>query len=598
MPTLQRLLEEHGWIDNFRRLSKDRKLARKGPLFTDSDVYKWIEAVGFALQSGASPELKAAADSTIADIVAIQEPSGYLNSYFTGNLASRRLIPETMENGHELYCLGHLLQGGIAYYRATGDRRLLDAGARFAGYLARDFGPGRKPLLAGHPEIEMALVELYRTTGERRYLDLAGYILGGDKRLNRRAERVSYTFSGIPFTDRKYLEGHSVRAMYASCGATDYYLETGDQRYRETLERLWQDLVRGKMYITGGIGSRWEGEAFGEAYELPNARSYAETCAAIGSMMWNWRMLAATGEARFTDILERTLYNAVNVGVALEGTTYCYRNPLESSGIEQANWQSKDGKIRNSWYDVLCCPPNIQRTLAALPGYFYSTSKDGIYVHLFHNSGLSWQLENGTPIRISQKTRYPWDGDIAFTLEPRKSTEFTFYLRIPGWTSRAAVEVNGRPLAGQARPGTYLPIRRTWKSGDTVRLRLDMTPRLMTANPRVREDAGRVVVERGPLVYCLEGLDQPRDVASLTDAMLAKGSAFREEFQPALLGGIVVLKHDGLVYTTPLANEPLYSLLGSLGRRPARKTELTFIPYHTVANREPSPMMVWVPIEP
>jgi len=599
IPAILPLIEEHGYIDNFRRLSKGKNVPKKGPVFADTDPYKWLEAVGFALQSEDRPALRELAGKVIDEIVAIQEPSGYLNAHFNGDLVPKRLIPETMEYGHELYNLGHMLQGAIAYYRATGDRKLLDAGARFADYLYRDFGPGKKPLLAGHPEVEMALIELYRTTGERRYLELAGYLLGGDERLQRRPDRVVYTFSGTPFVSRKQLEGHSVRAMYACSGAADYYLETGDQAYRQTLERLWQDLTRSKVYVTGGVGSRWTGEAFGEPYELPNARSYAETCAAIGSMMWNWRMLMATGDARYTDIIEQALYNAINVGVSVDGRLYCYRNPLEMSDVREPNWQSRDGNIRNAWYDVLCCPPNIQRTLASLPGYFYSTAGDGLYVHLFHNSELSWKLEDNTPIRVSQRTRYPWEGDIDMEVRPDKEVEFTVHVRIPGWAAKADVLVNGA-FGAAPRPGSYLPIRRLWKPGDTVRVKLDMTPQLVTSNPRIRENVGRAAVRRGPLVYALEKIDQPPEVGNLFDVMLTlgkdPGAGFKPETRPDLLGGVVVLRHAAESYKNQLSNEPLYNILrGAEPRRATQSTELTFIPYYVVANREPTPMTVWVP---
>ena len=600
IPTILPLIEEHGYIDNFRRLSKGKNVSKKGPVFADTDPYKWLEAVGFALQSKDHPGLRGSAAKVIDEIVAIQEPSGYLNAHFNGDLVPKRLIPETMEYGHELYNLGHMLQGAIAYYRATGDRKLLDAGARFADYLWRDFGPGRKPLLAGHPEVEMALVELYRTTGERKYLELAGYILGGDERLQRRPDRIVYTFSGTPFVSRKQLEGHSVRAMYACSGAADYFLETGDKAYWQTLDRLWQDLSMSKVYVTGGVGSRWTGEAFGEPYELPNARSYAETCAAIGSMMWNWRMLLATGEARFTDMIELALYNAINVGVSVDGRLYCYRNPLEMSEVREPNWQSRDGSIRNPWYDVLCCPPNIQRTLASLPGYLYSTSSDGLYVHFFHNSELAWRLEDNTPIRVSQRTRYPWDGEIDIAVQPEKESEFTVHVRIPGWARKAEVFVNGRAHGTPPRAGSYVPIRRPWKPGDTVRIKLDMSPQLVTMNPRVRENAGRGAVRRGPLIYALEKIDQPPEVGNLFDATLTLGkdpsAGFKEETRPELLGGVAVLRHAAAAYKSPLSEEPLYSTLRQVEPgRATRPTELTFIPYYVVANREPTPMVVWVP---
>ena len=600
IPTILPLIEEHGYIDNFRRLSKGKNVSKKGPVFADTEPYKWLEAVGFALQSKDHPGLRGSAAKVIDEIVAIQEPSGYLNAHFNGDLVPKRLIPETMEYGHELYNLGHMLQGAIAYYRATGDRKLLDAGARFADYLWRDFGPGRKPLLAGHPEVEMALVELYRTTGERKYLELAGYILGGDERLQRRPDRIVYTFSGTPFVSRKQLEGHSVRAMYACSGAADYFLETGDKAYWQTLDRLWQDLSMSKVYVTGGVGSRWTGEAFGEPYELPNARSYAETCAAIGSMMWNWRMLLATGEARFTDMIELALYNAINVGVSVDGRLYCYRNPLEMSEVREPNWQSRDGSIRNPWYDVLCCPPNIQRTLASLPGYLYSTSSDGLYVHFFHNSELAWRLEDNTPIRVSQRTRYPWDGEIDIAVQPEKESEFTVHVRIPGWARKAEVFVNGRAHGTPPRAGSYVPIRRPWKPGDTVRIKLDMSPQLVTMNPRVRENAGRGAVRRGPLIYALEKIDQPAEVGNLFDVTLTlakdPSAGFKVETRPELLGGVAVLRHAAAAYKSPLSEEPLYSTLRQVEPgRATRPTELTFIPYYVVANREPTPMVVWVP---
>jgi DUF1680 family protein len=599
IPSIKELLEQHGYIDNFRRLKQKMDVPKKGPVFADTDTYKWLEAVGFALQSEDHPRLRAMAEKTIDEVVAIQEPSGYLNAHWVGDLAGRRLIPETMEFGHELYNLGHMLQGAIAYYRATGNRQLLDAGAKFADYLARDFGPGKKPLLAGHPEVEMALIELYRTTGEKRYLDLAGYLLGGDERLDRPLSRVIYTFSGTPFVDRKQLEGHSVRAMYACSGATDYYLETGDRNYWNTLERLWNDLVDGKMYITGGIGSRWTGEAFGEPYELPNGRSYAETCAAIGEMMWNWRMLAATGEARFTDVIELSLYNAINVGMSLSGTLYCYRNPLESSGVDEPNWQSDDGTVRNPWYDVLCCPPNIERTFASLPGYFYSTSSDGLYLHLFHNSDLDWHLEDGTALGVTQKTDYPWDGAVSVQVNPAEAHEFTFYLRIPGWARSAQVAVNSTAVPGAVRPGSYLPIRRTWNKGDEIRLTLPMQPQLIAANPLLRENNSRTAVRRGPLVYALEKIDQPAAVGKLSEVQLVipkdPQAGFKIERRNDLLGGVVVLKHSAQVFTNALSSEPLYRPLSSEQRRPAQPVELTFIPYYSWANRTPSPMLVWVP---
>ncbi|MGH9539197.1 MAG: glycoside hydrolase family 127 protein, partial [Terriglobales bacterium] len=291
IPTMHDLLEANGRMNNFRRLAGKSHTPQTGPVYSDSDVYKWTEAVGFVLQSGDRPAIRAMAEKAIAEVVAVQEPNGYLNTYYVDERKRERMLTQTQTTGHELYCIGHMLQAAIAYYRATGDRKLLDAGIRFVNdFLMPAYGPApRQPIVSGHPEIELALIELYRITGDRRQLELAGYILSGDDRLHLPEHRTIYMFSGTLFTARTKLEGHAVRAMYACCGATDYYLETGDAAYWKTLNTLWNDMTATKMYVTGGVGSRSEGEAFGNAYELPNDRAYGESCAAIGNMMWNWR---------------------------------------------------------------------------------------------------------------------------------------------------------------------------------------------------------------------------------------------------------------------------------------------------------------------
>jgi DUF1680 family protein len=583
IPTLLTLLEANGIVDNFRRLSGRKHVPRRGPLYTDSDLYKWMEAVGFVLQSQDDPALRATMDRIIDDVLAAQEPSGYLNTYFVEDRKPLRFTE--LVRSHEEYCLGHLLQAGIAYYRATGNRRLLDGGIRMADYFVSNFGADKRPMFTGHPELELAMIELYRTTGERKYLDFAGYLLSGvdRERLKLTDQDVTYTFSGKPFTSRTVLEGHAVRAMYAASGATDYYLETGDAAYRETLERLWRDLTRSKMYVTGGVGSRAAGETFGEPYELPNSQAYGESCAAIGNMFWNWRMLMATGEGRFGDVIERALYNGINSGLSLDGTLYCYRNPLESSGE----------KIRNEWYETTCCPPNLERVLAALPGYMYSTNERGVWVHLYHNADLTWHLPNGTGLKVQQLTEYPWKDTVDFTITPESAAEFSLFLRVPSWSARTSILVNGESAKVEAKAGEYVEVRRQWAPGDRVRLKLDVQPRLTTSNPLVRENVGRVAVERGPLVYCLEQEDQAAGKA-LFDLSLASGT-FESEFKPALLGGVLVLRHQGQAATRPLNEQPLYSPVGATSTGARTPVTLTFIPYYAWANREPQPMVVWVP---
>jgi len=316
-------------------------------------------------------------------------------------------------------------------------------------------------------------------------------------------------------------------------------METGDAAYLKTLDTLWRDLVNRKMYITGGVGSREAGEAFGEPYELPNARAYGESCAAIGVMMWNWRMLAASGDARFTDVIERSLYNGINSGMSLDGRTYCYRNPLAFDPVGNPNDRhAPEGKIRNPWYDTTCCPPNLERTFASLPGYFYSTSDDGVYVHLYDNSTINWRLHDGTAFRIKQETRYPWDGDVKITVSPAEAREFTLYARIPGWSQKTTVRVNGTALADVPR-GAYLPIRRRWMAGDTVELSFDMGTQLVRANAGVDEDRGRVAFERGPMVFCMERLDQSAADASnnLVGYAAKLDGATSAHYEPGLLDG-------------------------------------------------------------
>jgi DUF1680 family protein len=600
IPTMHDELEAHGRMDNFRRIVGKSSEPQKGPYFSDSDIYKWIDGVGWALQSVANPPLRRTAEGWIREVVAVEEPNGYLNTYYQDDRASLRMSQHDQEVGHEMYCLGHMIQASIAYYRATGDTTLLDAGQRMVDrFVIPNYGPGpnQKPIISGHPEIEMALLELYRTTGKRQYVELAGYILNGDERAKIEPERIVYMFCGIPFTARTHLEGHAVRAMYACCGATDYYLETGDQAYWKTLNTLWEDLVKRQMYVTGGVGARAQWEAFGNPYELPNAQAYGESCAAIGNMMWNWRMLAASGESRFTDVIERALYNGINSGMSLDGTTYCYRNPL---AFEPAFFEGFRGSpnIRNPWYDVTCCPPNLERTFSSLPSYFYSTSKDGLYVHLYDNSNLDWHLEDGTGIKVEQKTKYPWEGTVELTLTPAEPAEFTFYVRVPGWANRASLQVNGRGESA-AKPGEYLPLRRRWKPGDQVSLKFPMETVAVAANPRVAEDRGKVAVRRGPMIYCVEQLDQPEGVA-LADTSILVGdrsrTPFRAEYKVDMLDGIVVLYHRGGAYEVSSAEEALYAPVDATARK-TRPVELTLIPYYVWANRKPSAMEVWVPYQ-
>jgi len=596
IPSMREELVAHGRMTNFLRLEGKSTEPQKGPVYSDSDIYKWAEAAAFQLQVADDPALRSTVDSMIRDVAAIQEPSGYLNTYYVDDRKPLRMQYDTQTTGHELYCIGHLLQGAIAYYRATGDPTLLNAGIRFVDdFLIPNYGPGpnQKGIVSGHPEIEMALVELARTTGEHKYVDLAGYILHGDPRIPLKPQQIVYMYCGIPFTSRTKLEGHAVRAMYACCGATDYYLETGDPAYWKTLNTLWDDLTAHQLYITGGVGARAAGEAFGDPYELPNAQAYGESCAAIGNMMWNWRMLAASGEAKFADVIERALYNGINSGMSLDGKTYCYRNPLafDPAG-ESRDRHLVDGKIRNPWYDTTCCPPNIERTFASLSGYFYSTSSDGVYVHLYDNSEMKWHLTDGTPLRVQQKTNYPWSGDVRLTVSPGSPTDFVMYVRIPGWSHKNVVRVNGKEIGG-ATSGQYLAIRRRWSNNDSIELNFDMRTQLLKANPAVTEDRGRVAFQRGPIVFCMEHLDQPAHVTNLAGYSVVLTGPSEEQFETALLDGVMTLKHAAKI-SESATDVPLY-FSASTPQPAAEPTTVKLIPYYAWANREPAAMQVWIP---
>lgn len=578
--------EREGEMDNFRRLN-GKNVERRGFLWSDEYVYKLMEAMAFVLQTEDRPEMRKKLEELVDTVIAAQQPDGYLNTYWLEQNGQKRL--SWMQGSHELYCFGHMVQAAAAYYRATGNRRFIDAATRYLGYLSANYGRDKKPLTDGHPEAEMALVELYRITGDQRALDFAGYLLEGDgARLGWNGSDFERLFSGIPFVSRTKLEGHAVRCLYAISGASDYYAETGDPKYGATLERLWKDLVTHKMYITGGVGSRIENESFGEPYELHNREGWLESCAAIANMMWQYRLLQIKAEGRFADVMERVMYNGMNAGYGVDGVSYCYNNPLELPAQ----------KHRNS--GAMCCSPNLNRTIASIPGYFYSTSKDGIYVHLFHNSTLDWHLADGTGLKIVQATEYPWKGDIRLTINPAQAATFGLHVRIPDWSRTAAVTINGAVVRG-VKSGEYLSLQRKWEPGDQVRVTLDMKPHVVAAHPLVSEDQGRVAVQRGPLVYTLEHIDQPgvKDFGDVLLKLAAKNldAGFQVQERPDLLGGVCVLKHKGAVYSPSIRDEPLYRGAAGLRPRSTKPIDLTFIPFYTYANREPSAMKVWVPYQ-
>jgi DUF1680 family protein len=576
------LLESTGRLANFRRGAGKEPGRFTGFYFNDSDVYKWLEAAAWVLATDPDPTLDRQVDAVIEEVAAAQQPNGYLDNYYVAGDDEKRWTE--LSRTHELYCAGHLIQAAVAHHRATGKTTLLDVALRFADHIRGTLGPaeeGKQPGTDGHPEIELALVELARETGDRRYLDQARYFL--DARGRGLAGGDEYRQDHKPYRDLDAMVGHAVRILYLNAGAADIAAETGDPTLLATLERLWHNTTTKRIYLTGGLGARHDGEAFGDDYELPNARAYTETCAAIGSAMWNWRMLLLTGAAKFADLMEWTLYNAFLPGLGLDGRSYFYVNPLADEG----------GHRRRPWFDCACCPPNVARTIASLTGYFYTTSDSGFQVHLYAQGTAAVSLPDGRSVRLRQETRYPWHGDVAIGIDGEG--DFTLSVRIPAWCGHGArVEVNGEPVPGEPQPGSYLPVDRTWRAGDTVRLHLPMPVQLVEGHPRIPEDTGRWAVTRGPLVYCLEQADHPGvDIEAI---VLSRDVVFAVEERTSSLGGIVALTASAAERPALGWNDRLYRRVdpAAIECRPPRPVRVTAIPYYAWANREPGPMRIWL----
>lgn len=573
IPTQYEKLEETGRIENFRKVARgDKDIIWR--IADDSDVYKWVEAAAFTLAYEYDPSIERMLEEVVDAISSAQDEDGYLFTYYAYDRGSRW---SDLMRMHELYCAGHLFQAAIAYYRATGRDKLLNTAIRLADHIADVFGPDKRSGAPGHPEIEMALVEMYRQTGREKYLELAEFfldqrgkgLLGGDMVL----------IDHKPFRELDSMVGHAVRAIYLCCGATDIYLETGDESLYSTLERLWRSMMK-RMYITGGVGSRYHGEAFGEDYELPNVRAYAETCAAVANVMWNWRMLMATGEARFTDVIETVIYNGALSGISLDGKRYFYVNPLADRG----------GHRRKEWFGCACCPPNIARLLASLPGYFYSTNSEGIWIHFYASSTSSIEL-NGRMVGLIQETRYPWEGRVKLEVNPEKSDMFSLFIRIPEWCEEVKIIVEGKELKRRILPGTYLKIEKDWDYGDTVEVFMSIKPVLMISHPHVLDNTDRVAIRRGPIVYCLEHVDNPG--FDVWDIIVPPDVQLREDFRPELLNGVVMVRGRAFVIDSKVWKSKLYLPLRNV---PLEFSEVEFraIPYYAWANREPGPMIVWL----
>jgi len=593
--------KETGRLDAFR-LQWKPGMKPVPHIFWDSDVAKWIEAASYCLATNPDPKLDALLDEVIALIAKAQQPDGYLNTHFIQVEPQNRF--KNLGMWHELYCAGHLIEAAVTHYQATGKRSLLDVLCRYADYIDSYFGPGKHDGCPGHEEIELALVKLYRATGEKRYLNLAKFFLDqrGQKPsvFQREMETMTpemsannrhffgegdkfhseYCQDHLPVREQSEVVGHAVRAMYLYCGMADVGAEIGDRGLLDACMRLWNDLCTKKMYVTGGIGPSGDNEGFTAAYDLPNETAYCETCAAVGLVFWNHRLLQLDGDSRFADVMERALYNGTISGLSLSGDKFFYVNPLSSRGNHH----------RQDWFGCACCPPNIARLIASVGGYAYSQAERDAYVHLYVQSKATLQV-GGRKVILRQKTDYPWDGKIEIAVEPEQPLAFGLNLRIPGWCGGATISVNDKPIAvAPILQKGYARIEREWKKGDRVVLALAMPVERIEAHPAVREDIGRVALQRGPVVYCLEGVD---NAAPLDRIVLPRDAKFETQFKSDFLSGVIVIAADALLADDQEWKETLYRSQPT----PRRPFRITAVPSCVWDNRAPGAMRVWLRAE-
>lgn len=609
VPSMMRLMEGTNYSQFFMNFEIAAGLVNgksHGATFNDGDFYKFLEGASAVLADTNDAALQARLDNIIAVIAKAQETNGYLDTWV--QLRQRdgdtSVAPFSNPENFEMYNLGHLMTAACVYYRITQKTNFLAVACKAADLLCDAF-QNPTPALANNlicPSHYMGLVELYRATREIRYLDLAKKLFamrnlvkdGGDDNQDR-----------IPFPEQDTAEGHAVRANYLYAGAADLFLETGDTNLWEPLGKIWRNVVTKKMYITGGCGALYDGaspdgakdqkhitrvhQAYGRNFQLPNTTAYSETCANIGSVLWNWRMFLATGEAKFMDVVELALYNSVLSGVALDGTNFFYTNPLRVT--DPMPTELRWSRQRVPFVSSFCCPPNLVRTIAESADYAYGKSGETIWMNLYGASSLQTTLASGEKVKLSQETEYPWNGRVRIKIEVSGKDEFALKLRIPGWAKNASFRINDTPADDSPRPGSYFEVRRVWKVGDLLDLDLPMPTRLMEANPLVEEDLNQVAVQRGPIVYCAESTDLPRGIR-ISDLLIPSDISLTARYDQRLLGGMVVLEGKAQARTEIDWSEKLY--------REAQPEELKpinvrFIPYCVWQNRGPSEMSVWLP---
>ncbi len=596
-------------VGNFRIAAGESEGTFAGLYYQDSDVYKWLEAAGHVLARTKSAELEEITDGLISLIEKAQLDDGYLNTYFLVAEPDKKWT--NLKDRHELYCAGHLLEAAAVYYRATGKRKILDVACRLADCIDAKFGPeeGKLQGYPGHQEIELALIKLYKLTGEDRYLRLSRFFVEErgqlphfyeeeaktrnefEDRLKYSADNFIYKYnqSHLPFRKQTHAVGHSVRAMYYYSAIADLAVELQDPELEAVSKRLWRNVTQKHMYVTGALGAKADGEAFSLEYDLPNERSYTETCASIGLVFWARRMLQLELNGEYGDVMERALYNGTISGISAQGTEYFYVNPLEV-WPELLQERRDHGHVRNErrgWFRCACCPTNIVRLLASLSDYVYSCGERQVITHLYTNSRASFDLE-GTEILVSQDTDYPWKEKVLLTVETSKPLEFTYGLRIPGWCRKPQLKINGEAadLASLTKNG-YALLTRNWEGRTELELLLPMPVERMVSKPEVRANFGKVAIQRGPVVYCLEEVDNGKNLHSIC---LAPEAKLQARFEEDLFNGVVVLEGEALRVTESSDN----ALYGQKAKRHTEPVQIKAVPYHIWANREPGEMLVWI----
>ncbi len=559
---IDQIENQTGRIRNFENAAKG-KGEHSGIFFDDSDVYKALEGMAYSLQIEPDPELEAKCNEWVDKFYAAQQPDGYLNTYYTLTGLENRW--HDMDR-HEMYCAGHMMEAAVAYYKATGRRRLVDVAEKFAHHMMTVFGPGKRHWVPGHEEIELALVKLYEVTGKQEYLDFAAWLLderghGYGSYGDGRVWPAVYYQDEVPVRELSRITGHAVRSMYLYCGMADVAAYTGDEELMAALDRLWDHVVMRNMYITGGIGQSSRNEGITEDYDLPNLTAYCETCASVGMVLWNWRMNHFTGDAKYIDVMERSLYNGALAGISLKGDRFFYVNPLESEGNHH----------RQEWYGCACCPSQICRFIPSVGNYAYATSENALWVNLYMGSDVTVKL-SGADMQVHQTTTYPWDGNVVLDLGLQKPVRGEVRLRIPGWCKDYTLTVNGNAVQTPEEKG-YAVLSRKWQDKDRIELILSMPVEVVAADPRVKEDAGKRAIQRGPIVYCMEQVDNPDGFDSL---QLTEGMEFRMEKLPKKQWW----GHEILQITAQNGED-----------------ELVLIPYFAWDNREAGKMKVWIPFK-